>query len=138
MNTPLASPSIDVATRLYTAFAAHDGAALAGLLHPEFTGRVSAGMPFGLGGEIDSPEKMLLNVWGEASAHFEITPQPEEFVPAGDDRVIAFGYYRGHSRATGKRYVAAFAHDITIRDDKIVALVQITDTQCWHDALAAS
>ncbi|WP_202915660.1 nuclear transport factor 2 family protein [Mycolicibacterium sp. CBMA 234] len=49
-----------------------------------------------------------------------------------------FGYYRGHSRATGKRYVAAFAHDITIRDDKIVALVQITDTQCWHDALAAS
>lgn len=133
----MSSPS-DVATRLYAAFAAHDRAALAGLLHPEFTGRVSTGMPFGLGGEIDSPEKMLLNVWGGAAAHFEIDPQPDEFVTVGEDRVIAFGYYRGRGRATGKQYSAAFVHDITVHDDKIASLVQITDTQCWHDALAAS
>jgi ketosteroid isomerase-like protein len=133
MSTPT-----DIAARLYAAFATHDGAGLAGLLHPEFTGRVSAGMPFGLGGDIDSPARMLSHVWGQAAAHFEIAPQPDEFVTVGDDRIIAFGYYRGHSRATGKQYSAAFVHDITIRDDKIVALVQITDTQCWHDALAAS
>ncbi|BBX86989.1 hypothetical protein MAUB_48620 [Mycolicibacterium aubagnense] len=38
----------------------------------------------------------------------------------------------------GEQYSAAFVHDITVRDDKVVALVQITDTQCWHDALVAS
>ncbi len=133
MTTP-----IDLATRLYAAFAAHDPAGLAVLLHPDFTGRVSTGMPFSLGGEIDSREKMLLTVWGGAAAHFETTPLPDEFVVAGEDRVIAFGYYRGSSRATGKQYSAAFVHDITVRDDKVVGLIQITDTQCWHDALVAS
>jgi ketosteroid isomerase-like protein len=128
----------DIATNLYAAFAAHDPAGLAALLHPDFTGRVSAGMPFGLGGDIDSPEKMLSKVWGEAAAHFEITPQPDEFVIVDDERIIAFGYYRGSSRATGKQYSAAFVHDITIRNDKVVRLVQITDTQRWHDALVAS
>ncbi|OKH81438.1 hypothetical protein EB75_16790 [Mycobacterium sp. ST-F2] len=138
MSAPAASPSIDTAARLYAAFAAHDGAGLAELLHPEFCGRVSDGMPFGLGGEVHGPEEMLLNVWGGAAAHFEIAPQPDEFVVVGDDRVIAFGYYRGHSRATGKQYSAAFVHDITIRDGMVASLVQITDTQRWHEALVAS
>jgi len=31
----------------------------------------------------------------------------------------------------------AFVHDIAIRADKIVSLVQITDTKSWHDALTA-
>lgn len=138
MRTPLTNPSIDTASRLYAAFATHDGAALAGMLHPEFTGRVSSGMPFGLGGEIDSPEKMLRNVWGGAAAHYETAPQPDEFIAVGDDRVIVFGYYHGRSRTTGKQYAAAFVHDITIREGKIASLVQITDTQRWHAALVAS
>ncbi|MDX1878825.1 nuclear transport factor 2 family protein [Mycolicibacterium sp. 141076] len=133
----MSTPS-DIATNLYAAFAAHDPAGLAALLHPDFTGRVSAGMPFGLGGDVDSPETMLSKVWGEAATHFEITPQPDEFVVVDDERIIAFGYYRGSSRATRKQYSAAFVHDITIRDGKVVGLVQITDTQRWHDALVAS
>jgi uncharacterized protein len=138
VDTHQSSPAIEVATRLYAAFSAHDGVALAGLLHPSFTGRVSAGMPFGLGGAVDSPEKMLRSVWGAASAEFEISPQPDEYVRVADDRVIVLGYYRGRSRVTGKQFEAAFAHDITVRDGTIAALVQITDTQCWHEALAAS
>ncbi len=135
MSTP--DTAVEVAERLYTAFASHDRATLAALLHPDFTGRVSEGMPFGLGGAVHSPEQMLRDVWGGASAHWETAPYPDEFVAAGENRVIVLGYYRGRGRASGHRYVAAFVHDITVRDGKIASLTQITDTKAWHDALAA-
>jgi uncharacterized protein len=137
MSAPHTSIAAAVAARLYTAFAAGDGRALAALLHPNFSGRVSEGMPLGVGGTIEGPKQMLRNVWGATFAQYETAPQPDEYVVVDDDRVIVFGYYRGRSRATGKRYEAAFAHDITICDGKIASLVQITDTKPWHDALAA-
>ncbi|MUL74649.1 nuclear transport factor 2 family protein [Mycolicibacterium sp. CBMA 226] len=137
MSTPDSTPAVEIATRLYAAFTSHDRLALAALLHPDFTGRVSEGMPFGLGGAVHSPEQMLRDVWGGASAHYETAPHPDEYVVAGDNRVIVLGYYRGRCRTTGRHYAAAFAHDITVRDGKIASLTQITDTKPWHDALAA-
>ncbi|MEZ0050212.1 ketosteroid isomerase-like protein [Mycobacterium sp. MAA66] len=135
MSTSDAIPATEVVARLYAAFAAGDGPTLAGLLHPEFTGRVSDGMPFGLGGIVHSPEQMLRDVWGATHTHYETTPHPDEYLAVGRDRVIVLGYYRGRSRATHRQYEAAFTHDITIRDRKIASLVQITDTKRWHDAL---
>ncbi|GAA2430097.1 nuclear transport factor 2 family protein [Mycolicibacterium llatzerense] len=135
MSTP--DTTVEVAERLYSAFTSHDRAGLAALLHPDFTGRVSEGMPFGLGGAVHSPEQMLRDVWGGASAHWETAPYPDEFVAAGANRVMVLGYYRGRGRTTGRRYTAAFVHDITVRDGKIASLTQITDTKAWHDALAA-
>jgi uncharacterized protein len=137
VSTPGTTRAAEIAGRLYRAFDDGDGAALAGLLHPEFTGQVSVGMPFGVGGRIDSPEQMLRDVWTATFAQFETAPRPDEYVVVGDDRVIVFGYYRGRGRATGKPYEAAFAHDITVCDDKVASLVQITDTKPWYDALAA-
>jgi ketosteroid isomerase-like protein len=137
MSTPGTTRAAEIAGRLYSAFADSDGAALAGLLHSEFSGRVSVGMPFGVGGSVDRPEQMLRDVWVATFAHFETAPRPDEYVVVGDDRVIVFGYYRGRGRATGRPYEAAFAHDITVRDDKIASLVQITDTKPWYDALTA-
>jgi uncharacterized protein len=138
MSAPENSPVPKVVARLYAAFATADGLALAGLLHPQFTGRVSTGMPFGVGGTIDSPHQMLSNVWAAVFTQYETAPQPDEYVVVGHDRVIVLGYYRGRSRATHQHYEAAFAHDITIREGKIASLVQITDTKPWHDALAPS
>jgi uncharacterized protein len=138
MSESETSTIVEVATRLYEAFAAGNGLTLAGLLHPEFTGRVSDGMPFGVGGIIEDPQQMLRNVWGTTFTQYQTTPQPDEYVVVGGNRVIVLGYYRGRSRVAGREYEAAFAHDITIRDGKIASLVQITDTKPWHDALAVS
>ncbi|UVO13998.1 hotdog fold thioesterase [Mycobacterium sp. SVM_VP21] len=120
---------------LYSAFAAADGAALADLLHPQFVGRVSSGMPLGAGGPVEGPEQMLLGVWGATFAEYDTAPQPDEVVVVGPDRAIVFGYYRGRSRSTDQNFEAAFTHDITVRDGKVASLIQITDTKPWHDAL---
>ncbi len=128
----------EVAGHLYAALDAHDGAGMARLLHSQFVGKVSAGMPFGVGGLVEGPGKMLRDVWAATFVHFDTAPQPDEYVFIGDDRVIVFGYYRGRGRATGNQYEAAFAHDITIRDGKVASLIQITDTKPWHDALVGN
>ena len=45
----------DLARALYAALAAGDREQLDALLHPEFTGRIAEGMPFGIGHlQIDS------------------------------------------------------------------------------------
>jgi uncharacterized protein len=127
---------VEVAARLYAALRLADLPALAGLLHPSFTGRVSDGMPLEVGGEVAGPDQML-RVWGTVATAFDTAPEPDEYVKVDNGRVIVFGYYRGRARATGRPYLAAFAHDLTIAEDKIAALIQITDTAPWHHALAA-
>lgn len=130
------STATDAATRLYAALAAVDVDALAALLHPEFTGHVSDGMPLAVGGAVDGAEQMLVGVWGRVASAYDVAPQPAEYLEVAPDRVIVLGHYRGRSRETGTAFDAAFAHDLRIADGRIRRLVQITDTRRWYDVLA--
>jgi uncharacterized protein len=121
----------DAARRLYDAFAARDPAAILDALHEDFVGEVSAGMPLGVGGRHDGPRAMLEHVWGPVFAHFEMSVEAEELLSSGDDRVTAVGRYRGVERETGRRVDAVFAHVLTVRDGRIAALKQVTDTRSW-------
>ena len=57
------SAKTGAAKRLYVALANGDREALAQLLHPDFTGVATAGLPLGLGGSYDSPEAMQREFW---------------------------------------------------------------------------
>lgn len=126
------SPELGVALRLYAAFEQHDAKALMDLLHPSFTGYVSEGMPFGVGGFISSPAAMM-NVWGTIGARFDVRPVVDELVSAGDARIFGIGRYRG-TRRDGHPLDAAFVHMMEIRDGKIASLRQVTDTSRWGGA----
>jgi uncharacterized protein len=118
------------ARRLYDAFAARDVQALRDALADDFVGRVSDGMPLGVGGEHSGPEAMIRDVWGKVFATYEIDVDAERFYPSGD-HVVAVGHYRGTVRASGRPVEASFAHVLTIRDGRIARLDQITDTGSW-------
>jgi ketosteroid isomerase-like protein len=118
------------ARRLYDAFAARDVQALRDALADDFVGRVSDGMPLGVGGEHSGPEEMIRDVWGKVFADYEIDVDAERFYPSGD-HVVAVGHYRGTVRASGRPVEASFAHVLTIRDGRIARLDQITDTGSW-------
>lgn len=135
-TTPPPEPAPLAATRLYAAFSAGDPSALLAALTPDFRGVVADGMPLGLGGTYQGPETMLTAVWGAVDDRLDVTPVPDEYLDAGDGRVVVVGRYRGTVRATGAEIDAAFAHLLRIRDDRIAELVQITDTARWHAALA--
>lgn len=135
--TEPAAPAPPAAVRLYAAFAANDPSALLAALTPDFRGVVADGMPLELGGTYDGPETMLAAVWGAVADDLDVTPVPEEYLEAGDGRVVAVGRYHGTVRATGAEIDAAFAHVLRIRDGRVAELIQITDTARWHAALAS-
>ena len=123
------------ATTLYDAFAARDVARRLGTLHPDFRGIVSDGMPAGAGGTHVGPEAMLRDCWGPVFEQFDVSPVPDEMLPASDGRLIVLGRYQGPARATGREVDATFAHVLRFRDGQVSELIQITDTARWLAAL---
>lgn len=124
------SAQLDLARRLYDGFLAHDAPAILGLLQPDFEGRVSAGMPLGVGGRYDSAEAMMREVWVPVFSAYDVRVEADELLDCGE-RVVAVGGYRGSERKSGESFDASFAHVLTIGDGLIAALHQITDTASW-------
>lgn len=127
----------EVLPRFYAALAAADAAALLGALHPEFHGRATDGLPFGIGGSAAGPAEMLQDVWGRAAAHYRVHPEPEQYVPTLDGRVLVLGWYVGTARATGRGLRARFAHLVRVADGRLIELEQITDSARWCSAAGA-
>src|SRR3954462_2017811 len=124
----------DLARALYAALAAGDRGQLDALLHPEFTGRTAEGMPFGIGGNHDSPAAMRRDGWGAIARHFEARAEPERFLDLTDGRLLVTGRYIGRGKQAGAPLDAAFAHLIAVDQGRIKSLDQYTDTARWHDS----
>jgi 2-(1,2-epoxy-1,2-dihydrophenyl)acetyl-CoA isomerase len=141
MNT-----TTEVAQRFYRALSDGDGKALFDLLTDDFVGTVSAGMPHDVGGEHHGRVAMITAVWGRIDAAYDIEVVPSEYLAVEDAnrdgvevgverkgaRIVVLGTYRGTARAEDAAVDAAFAHVITVRNGRITALQQITDTLRWH------
>ena len=65
------SEHVDAARRLYQAIAARDAHALLEAMEEEFEGRVSQGMPLGVGGRHEGRERMLHDVWLKVFAAYD-------------------------------------------------------------------
>ncbi|MGI8559369.1 MAG: nuclear transport factor 2 family protein [Solirubrobacteraceae bacterium] len=126
--------NLEVANDLYDAFARTDAQRLLELLHPEFVGHVSEGMPDGVGGTHVGPKAMLTEVWTPVALRFGSRPVPERFLSCDDGDVVVTGSYIGQPPGSEEQLMAAFAHVLEFRDGRIVELRQITDTQRWSEA----
>jgi 2-(1,2-epoxy-1,2-dihydrophenyl)acetyl-CoA isomerase len=121
---------------LYRALATGDRETLGKVLHPDFIGHATEGLPLGAGGEHVGPEAMRREVWWQLGRHYRVQAQPDEFHALGDGRLLVTGHYRGEARRSGKRLEAAFHHVIGFADDgRLTSLDQLTDSAAWVEAL---
>ena len=121
-----------VAEHLYRAISDRDAEALSAALSADFHATVSAGMPHGVGGEHHGRVAMIAEVWGHIDATYDLAVVPTEFLEIGTgDKVVVVGTYRGTARDGTTRVDAAFAHIIAVRNGRVTALQQITDTVRW-------
>jgi ketosteroid isomerase-like protein len=127
----MAQDRMEVVSALYEAFGSGDtgrvGAALADTDWEE-----AEGMPYG--GRYRGAAEIFQNVFGRIAGDVQnFSARPDELMPAGEDRVLAVGRYRG----TGKHgdLDAAFAHLWTVRDGQIVKFVQYADTHKYREAV---
>jgi uncharacterized protein len=61
--------------------------------------------------------------------------EPNEIVAQGD-KVVSLGYYQWRVKTTGREFNSDFAHVFTIRNGKIVAFHEYTDTAACANAYA--
>ena len=117
---------------VYAALAVGDAAAIDALLSADFVASVSEGMPGGTGGRRVGAVAMREQTWWAIGRAYRVRPEPDEWIPCADGRLLVLGRYRGTHRKSGEPVDAAFAHLWTGADDgRIVELVQITDTARW-------
>jgi 2-(1,2-epoxy-1,2-dihydrophenyl)acetyl-CoA isomerase len=127
---------VSTAQQLYRALAAGDRKALSTLLHPDFVGHATDGLPLNMGGRHDGPEAMQRDLWWTIGRHYKVEAQPEDFRVLDDGRLFVAGHYRGEGRASGRRLDAAFIHLIGFSaDGRIASLRQLTDSAAWVHAL---
>ncbi len=127
---------VAAARSLYRALAAGDRETLGKLLHPDFVGRATEGLPLGAGGEHVGPEAMRREVWWQLGRHYRVEAHPEDFHALDDGRLLVIGHYRGEARRSGKKLDAAFHHVIGFAGDgRMTSLEQLTDTAAWIEAL---
>ena len=123
---------------LYRALGAGDRETLSKLLHPEFVGHVTDGLPLDMGGRHDGPAAMQRDVWWTIGRHYHVEVRPEEFRLLDDGRLFVGGRYRGEGRASGRRLDAEFIHLLGFAaDGRITSLRQLTDTAAWIQALGS-
>lgn len=131
-------PKVAAAQQLYRALATGDRDRLASLLHPEFVGHATEGLPLNMGGEHVGPEAMQQNLWWRIGRHYKAEAQAAEFRTLDDGRLLVAGHYRGEGRKSGRRLDAAFIHVIGFATDgRIASLDQLTDSAAWTEALGA-
>jgi 2-(1,2-epoxy-1,2-dihydrophenyl)acetyl-CoA isomerase len=121
---------------LYRALATGDRDALETLLHPDFVGHATEGLPLDMGGEHVGPEAMQRDLWWRIGRHYRVEAQAQEFRVLDDGRLLVAGHYRGEGRASGNKLDAAFIHIIGFAEDgRITSLDQLTDSAAWIEAL---
>ncbi len=120
---------------LYPALVGWDRATLDALLDPDFVGEATAGLPLGLGGRYESAQCARRDFWGVIGRHFDVAAHPTETHVLPDGRVLVRGTYLGSARETGRKFEADFVHLVTVAGGRLTALVQITDSARWAEAL---
>lgn len=124
---------IQTVQQVYTAFAEGDGNRLQELLADTHWVE-AAGMPYG--GTYHGFGEIAANVFGPITADVQgFAAKPDEIVPAGEDRVLVLGTYRGSG--AGGEVAAPFAHLWTVRDGRLTNFVQYADTHIFRQAIGA-
>lgn len=126
--------SLLVIRRLYDSFARADGAAALADLHEHIEWNEAESFLYADGNPYQSPEAVGSGVFGRLLADWDgWTVTVSELLEAGET-VIALGRSTGVFRATGRGVDAQFAHVWRVKDGKIAAFQQYTDTLQVHRA----
>jgi len=120
---------------LYDALAAGDRADIEARLTADFVGHLTPGLPHGIGGEHCGATAMIRDGWFAIGAHWRVRAVPERFTELADGRLQVEGRYRGRGRASGLPVDAWFVHVWELRDGRISALRQLTDSALFVAAL---
>lgn len=131
----LRGPDRTLLEGLYDALAAGDRDRITASLAADFVGRLTPGLPHGIGGEHVGAEAMIRDGWFAIGAHWRVRAEPASYQLLEDGRVQVQGTYRGTGRASGVPFEAWFLHQWELHEGRIAGLTQLTDSAAFVAAL---
>lgn len=123
--------------RMYRALGEGDRATLLDVLHPDFDGHFSPGLPEPIGGHHRGAKECIDQGWWAIGAKWAMRAQPERWLHCGSAELLVTGTYVGKARGTGQKVNAPFAHLWAADEGRLRTLHQYTDTALWIDSLEA-
>ncbi len=116
---------------LYRAFSEKDLVTLAKICSPNILWTQNPGFP---GGGINKGvSNIIQNVYEANSARWDYFDFTRTSISAQEDKVLVEGHYIVDMNNSGKKVKAQTAHVFTIKDQKVVAFQQYTDTKTLWD-----
>ena len=126
-----------VVQSMYAALAGGDIPAFFGAFDPAIVWNEAENFPYADGNPYVGPEKVASGIFGRLVADWDgFSATPEQFV-AQDDTVVAIGRYRATYKLTAIPINAQFVHVWTVRNGKVTAFQQYTDTMQFAMATGA-
>jgi ketosteroid isomerase-like protein len=124
----MSESNVAVVERVYAAFARGDGAAVMASMDPGIVWNEAENFPYADRNPYVGPAAVAEGIFFRLGTEWDgFQAVPAEFLDAGDT-VVVKGRYRGTHRATNGLLDAQFAHFWSLRDGKVVAFQQYTDT----------
>ena len=113
---------------LYDSFARGDAGAVLGMFDAGIVWNEADNVPYADGNPYLGPQRVAEGVFGRLMTEWDGFAIHLETVVAEGETVVALGRYRGVYRASGLPLDAQFCHAWTVRDGRVTAFQQYTDT----------
>jgi ketosteroid isomerase-like protein len=131
--------NLEIIRSTYEGPSEENGRRLLEALAPDVVWIEAEGFPYA--GTYLGPQALFANVFQRLATEWVAYRAEVESYVADGDHIVAFGTYSGTYKASGRAMHAAFAHHWTLRDGKIVRMVQYVDSyvvqQAMQDRVAA-
>ncbi len=122
-----ASSNVGLVQQAYAAFGAGDLPRLLGFMTPDIVWDFPRSSVIPWAGTFKGPDQVA-RFFAALVEHSEaLAFEPRHFI-ASEDRVVVLGSDRFRVKATGKTFECEWAHAFTLRDGKIAAFREYTDT----------
>ena len=124
----MSQANVDLIQSLYAAFARGDGPAVLAGMDPAIVWNEAENFPYADRNPYVGHAAVAEGVFFRLATEWDgFQAIPAEFLDAGDT-VVVLGRYRATYKATGAALNAQFAHIWRVRDAKVTAFQQYTDT----------
>ncbi len=124
----MSDQNVDLIREIYDAFATGDIAGVLARMSPDIVWNEAENFPYADGNPYRGHDAVLSGVFARLGGEWDgFAAVPEEYLNAGGT-VVVLGRYRGTWPATGRAMNAQMVHVWRVKDGRVSAFQQYTDT----------
>ncbi len=131
----MSQKNVDTIKELYAAFGREGLASVRNAMDDDIEWYEAESFPYEDGNPYIGPGAVLDGVYARLTGEWEGFAEELQNVLDAGEHVVTTGYYTGTYKPTGKYVRAQFAHVWTVRDGKITAFQQYTDTAQFEEVM---